>query len=372
MRMILVILGIITFLAYLSQQDSIKHGKKRYDMYLIALMVFMILLVGLRTQYNDTTHYIKGFRESMNFHEFLSDAENINIMNNPLFYGFQALIRTFTDNASFLFMSCSIIVNILFIKFIKKYSQPEDFVFSMFMYVCLGTLMISMAAQKQILAMAVLTVAIDALIEGKYGKYFFFVFIAGLIHTYAWLFLFLPLLGSKPWNGTIYLMLIVTMFIMSYFQDAIVSFVEVADSIGKNIVVEEVFDGIQMNLLRVAVYAVVPIVSFVFQGRLYSKMDRKHGIMIQMCTVSLMFMLLGTMNGANMFGRCANYFEIGMILVLPWLIRKLFNKQSTKIVVFAAMICFVGFYIYDSQGFNWMYQYKPLLQFLKEVVTLIL
>ena len=372
MKMILIILMIITGLAYLSQEDSVKNNKKRYDIFLIVLMIFMILLVGLRTYYNDTRNYIDGFLASPNINEFFSDLENINVMNNPLFYGFQALILTFTDNFTIFFMICAVFVNCSFVKFIKKHADKEDFGFSMFMYVCLGTLMLSMAAQKQILTMAFLTYALDALFERKYFKYYIIVFLAGMIHTYAWLFLFLPLLGSKPWNGTVYLMLAITMLTMNYFQDAIASFVEIADSVGKNIATEEVFDGNRMNILRVAVYAVIPLVSFVFQGRLYNKIDRKHGIMIQMCTVSLMFMLLGTMNGANMFGRSANYFEIGMIMVLPWLVRKLFTKDSTKFVLLVAMVCFVGFYIYDCSEFSYSYYYKPLIQFLKEFAQVIL
>lgn len=368
MRMILVILLIISGLAYLSQQDSIKHNKKRYDIYLIALIVFMVLLVGLRTYYNDTFAYRRAFQGIAVIGDFLSNAENLNIMKNPLFYGFESIIRTFTDNYTIFFMICAIFVNISFVRFIKIHADKEDFGFSMYVYVCLGTLMLSMAAQKQILTMAILTYALDALFDRKYSKYYIIVFIAGMFHTYAWLFLFLPLLGDKPWNGSVYLMLIVTMLIMNYFQDVIASFVEFADLIGKDIATEEVFDGNQMNILRVAVYAIVPLVAFIFQGRLYKEMDRKHGIMIQMCTISFMFMLMGTMNGANMFGRSANYFELGMILVMPWLIKKLFNKQSSKLVLVLAMICFVGFYIYGHIGFSYEYSNKTLLQFLKELI----
>lgn len=368
MKMILIILLIITGLAYLSQQQTMKYNKKYYDIFLIGLIVFLVLLVGLRTSYNDTGNYIRGFQSSVGIREFLSDPENIELMNNPLFYGFQALIKTFTNNYSIFFMICAIIVNVLFVRFIKRNADPEDFMFSMLMYVCLGTLMLSMAAQKQILTMSILTLALDALFDKKYIQYYLIVFLAGLIHTYAWLFFFLPLLGSKPWNIKTYLLLFGTMFVMQYFQDVIASFVEAADTIGKDIPFEEVFDGNQMNILRVAVYAVIPVTTFVFQGRLYDVMDRKHGIMIQMCTVSLMFMLMGTINGANMFGRSANYFEIGMIIILPWLVRQLFTKDSTKLVLLFAMICFVGFYIYDCRDFSYLYYHKTLLQFIREIL----
>lgn len=366
MRMILVILMIITGLAYLSQNQAIKYNRKYKDFFYIALVVFMVLLVGLRTSYNDTGNYIKGFIASPNIQAFLSNSENLDLMNNPLFYGFQALVRTFTDNYTIFFLICAVFVNSSFVRFIKKHSDPEDFGFSMFMYVCLGTLMLSMAAQKQIVTMAILTYALDSLFDKKYLKYYFIVLIAGMFHTYAWLFFFLPLLGDKPWNIYTYIMLGITMVIMYYFQDAIESFVEIADTVGKDIVTEEVFDGTSMNIFRVAVYSIIPLVTFIFQGRLFKTMDAKHGYMIQMCTVSLMFMLMGTLNGANMFGRSANYFEIGMIIVLPWLVKQLFTKQSTKLILSLATLCFLGFYLYDNQGFEWQYHYKSLFTFISQ------
>lgn len=372
MTKILVILVIVTLLAYLSQQQSLKYknsdGRKHWDIYLIMLFIFMVLLAGLRTSYNDTAAYAAGYYQAVTITEFLSDTTNLDLLHNPLFYGFQALIKTFTNNVNVFFMICAIIVNYLNIKFIKRTVNIEDFAFSMFLYSGLGTLMLSLAAQKQTLAMSVLTVALTQLFDKKYIKYYIVVFVAGLIHSYAWLFLFLPILDCKPWTFRTYVLLLSTVFIMYTFQDTISSLIEVADQIGKNISTQEVFDGNQMNILRVLVYSIVPLASFLFKGRINANIDRKHSILIQMSTVSLMFMMMGTMNGANMFGRSANYFEIGYICSLVWILKKLFTKQSVSIVLLAASICFSGFYIYDNQTFQWEYQNKPITQFVVEVI----
>ena len=78
-------------------------------------------------------------------------------------------------------------------------------------------------------------------------------------------------------------------------------------------------------------------------------------------------MMLGTMNGANMFGRSANYFEIGFICAFPTLIRELFTKQSVTIVFTVAILCFAGFYMYDNKNFENDYHHKSLIQFIGEV-----
>ncbi|MCD7809854.1 MAG: EpsG family protein [Erysipelotrichaceae bacterium] len=368
MRMILGLLIIITGLAYLSQRQSMYTGKKSWDIYLVLLFIFLVLFAGLRTSYNDTSNYINGFVNSETIGDFISNSDNLDLLNNPLFYGYQALIRTFTDNYTIFFMISAIIVNYLFLDFIKKNTDIENFAFSIFIYVCLGTLMLSIAAQKQILTMSILTLALNQLFDKHYVKFYIIVFIAGLIHTYAWLFLFLPLLDTKPWSVQTLILIAVTIFIMMTFQSTITSMLEVADQVGKDIPVEEVFDSNQMNILRVAVYSIVPITSLLFKGRINNDIDRKNSIFIQMSIVSLMFMLLGTMNGANMFGRAGNYFQIGMICSMPWIIRQLFTKRSVAMVLMVATLCFSGFYLYDNNGFDTGYNRKSITQFIGEVI----
>lgn len=375
MKMPLIILLIVTFLAYMSQRTTLAYekmhrgvdGRKRVDIYIVLLILFLILLVGLRTDYNDTATYIKGFEDSDTIDIFFKNPKNLNLMHNPLFYGFQALIRTYTSNYSVFFIVCAGIVNILSIRFIKRNANSNDFAFSIFLYATLGLLTFSIAAQKQILAMAVLTLALTALFEKKYIKYYLIVFIAGLIHTYAWLFLFLPLLDCQIWSIRTYILLIITVFIMYTFKDAISSFIAIADQIGKSISLEESFTGNQMNIFRVMVYAVEPIITFIFKDRLI-KMDRKQQIFIQMSIISLTFMMLGTIDGANMFGRSGFYFEIGIICSLPAIIRELFTKQSATIVFIIAACCFTVFYLYDVSGLDNVYKHKSIIQFIGEVI----
>lgn len=375
MKMPLIILLIVTFLAYMSQRTTLAYeeshrgvdARKRVDIYMVALIIFLILFAGLRTRYNDTQNYIQGFQQSETIRVFLSNSENLNLLHNPLFYGFQALIRTFTDNFTVFFMICATIINVLNVRFIKRNVQRNDFALSMFLYVALGTLILSLAAQKQTLTMAILTLALTQLFQKKYVKYFIIVFLAGLVHSYGWLFLFLPLLDCEIWSMRTYFLLIATVFIMYTFQNTISSFIEAADQVGKNIPVEEVFDGNQMNIFRVLVYAVLPLTTLVFKDRL-KKLKRNQKIFIQMSIISLMFMMLGMMDGANMFGRSANYFEIGIICSLPAVIRELFNKQSVSIVVIIATCCFTGFYLYDTKAFSVEYRHKSITQFIGEII----
>lgn len=375
MKTILLILLIIVFFSYMSQRSSLNYqnwnpnidGRKKIDIYLIGLIIFMSLMAGLRLSYNDTEAYIIGFQNSETIKAFLSNPENLTLTSNTLFYGIQSLVHTFTNNVNTFFLLCGFFQNILIVRFIKRHSRIDCFVYSMLLYVCLGMFMFSLAAQKQILAMAILTLALERLFNKKYISYYLIVIIAGLVHTYAFMFLFLPLFGKEIWNVRTYLLVLATALIMYTFQNSIETLLEIADQIGKGIDEASVF-GSGMNIFRVLVYGVVPVTSFLFKKRLSNLLNNEEKIFIQMTILSFMFMLLGSVNGANMFGRSGYYFSFGYICVLPIIIKQLFNEQSTKIVLLIACVSFILFFCYDAHNFDNSYRHKSLIQYIGEII----
>lgn len=363
-----IILGIVTLLSYLSQRHQQENGMEnmRWDIYLIILTIFLILMFGLRKSYNDTINYRRGYELSVDITTFLSERSNFDIFSNPLFYAFQSLIRTMTSNYTYFFLICACYINILNVSFIKKNTEIRNFAFSMFIYAAIGTMFLTMAAIKQALAMATLTLALNALMDRKYIKYYLIVFIAGLIHTYAWIFAILPLFYTKPWSFRTLLLLLITLAITYTFKSSIESILKVADQAGKTVAKEEVFDNNKMNIFRVAVYTIMPAITFLFKSYVNKDIDKKNSLFIQMSIISFMFILLATQNGANMFGRAANYFIYGYICAFPWVIRQIFTSQSVKIISFAAIIGFTGFFLYDNRDFDKNYQHKTLKELIVE------
>ena len=118
-----------------------------------------------------------------------------------------------------------------------------------------------------------------------------------------------------------------------------------------------------MNPFRVAVFAVVPVAAFLFHKYLEPELDREKCIMLNMSVISLMFMLLASMNGANMFGRLARYFVLGSVVTLPWIIDHVFAKRSAQLLKIAAAACFFAFFLYDNQGFSQDYSAIPIWNF---------
>lgn len=355
MKSLIVMLFVSVFLAYLSQKNT-SHAynekkRQKLDIYAIILIIVLSFYVGLRTSYNDTTAYINGFNNAESISAFLSNKENFDILKNPLFYAFTSLFRTFTGNYHLYLLFFAFLNNTLFIKFIKKHTANSNFAFAIFLFFALDLFMFSMAAIKQVTAMAILTLALDALFEKKTFKYYIIVTIAGLIHTYAYGYYFLPLFNTDIWNYRSILLALGTLFILNNFQSVISTALEVADTAGKTVASYEVFDGNQMNIIRVAVYSLIPMLLFVFKGRLNRKMTKQEKLFGNMSIIGMMFILMASMNGANMFGRLATYFVLGSVILFPNIIKYLFNKISANILYTLSTMCFLVFFLYDNLGF---------------------
>ena len=334
----------------------------------ILLMLPLIGLLGLRTSYNDTGAYINGFQNAAKLSEFFSDPENYDLLSNPLFNLYTSVIRAATDNYHIYFMLAAIFVVVLMVTFFYRIADGDTYALTVYTYLTLGTYFFALAAMKQTIAMAVLCHSVLALRDHKYLRFTVLVLLAGLFHTYAWCFFVLLLLTGKPWRLRTFAVVAVTVFIMLTFNDSISRLLEYADVMGKGAAEEMVFSGEGMNILRVAVYGIVPVASLVFRRILEPQMERKHYIMLHMSIISFMFMLLASINGANMFGRMARYFEVGTIYMFPWMIRYLFDQKSQAVAFPVYVGAFGAFAAYQYMGFDSLYSSITLWDFLRSII----
>ena len=134
---------------------------------------------------------------------------------------------------------------------------------------------------------------------------------------------------------------------------------------------DEVFYYHNLNIFRLAVYAVPPLISLVFQKWIFhNSSDMKH-VLVHMSIISLACMIMGTQSGANMFGRMANYFELGTVCVLPWMLDKTFEKRSFRLISALAIVAFLGFFTYANainMDFGQNYKAITLWQFIESIL----
>lgn len=321
-----------------------KKNARGIDFFVIIIILSLTIFVGLRTNYNDTQAYKVHFENSDTLIEFIKDGSNFRLSENPLFYFIVSCIKSLINSYHVFFLIMSALIYSLMIKFIRKYSS--NFPLSLFIFFTLGTFVFSMAALKQTLAISVLLLAIEALIEKKRIKFILIVIVASLLHTYSLLFIVLLFFDSKPWNFKTLLVLSAFIVIVFTFESTIATVLEMSESAGKKIYAYEVFDNHSVNFLRVLVYAATPIITYIFRNKI--EVNRQNNILIHMSILSFCFMLLGTQSGANMFARMATYFEFGTIVIIPYVINRTFTKKSLPMIYYLLVVMFGVFFLYSN------------------------
>lgn len=373
---LLAVFAISLVLAYISQQNTKATIAAGYcysiwgDWAYLLLVVALCLFTGLRTNYNDTWNYVRGFNQADTLTAFLSNPDNLNPFKNPLFYFLQSAVKSWTEYNQFFIFVTAVYTQICLLRFIKKYST--DFLFSVFIYFTLGTFTFSISALKQVLAMSTLTLAIPYLEKKSWIHYYIVVFIAMLLHTYSLMFAILPFFRDKPWRLFTFLLITVTAFVMMNFESTITAFMDQANDLGKSLAEYEVFGNATINIFRLAVYAVPPLISLIFQKWVLHKTSGTENVLINMGIISFAFMVMGTQAGANMFGRMGNYFELGTICCLPWMLKKTFDDRSYKLVSTVACVCFMGFFIYANAingNFDAEYTSTTIFRFIRNLLS---
>lgn len=373
-QLVILYLGTI-ILALLSQQYAPAYHhinfdrsfiRDRSDPFTIAIIIWLSLFSGLRYSYNDTAQYIVYFRESATtLSEHFATSTETGLADNPLYYICEVLIKGVIDNYHVWFLLTAFLSCYVAVKFFRHYAASYSW--TILLFHAIGTYVMYMAAIKQSIAVAILMCAIPFAIKKKWIPYYLLVCLAILFHTHAFLFLILPLLFEKPWGKFTLIFACAAVFAMATYDSTLGAFMEYAQSIGANVAEIEVFDGHSVNMLRVLVYGIPPVMALVFRRRLFFDSTRTENLFANMSILSWLILMIGTVEGGNLFARMAGYFEWGTALALPWMIRKLFDKKSQQLVFCIAGVCYSLYFLYEfgvSKGFGDQYQAITLWQFI--------
>lgn len=382
MRQLILLYWGCVFLMYLSQAyypttaqlNGPQIGKRHFmlrkaDVFMAAVIVWMTCFSFLRTSYNDTGNYIYFWRNAKNVKDFIANGGLLDLTGNPLSLFWESFAHSYISNYHIYFLLPAFLSSFAVVKLLKRYSINPAF--SLLIFFSVGTYVMYMAAMKQCFAMFFLLLSIPYAEEKKYARFYVLVAIAILFHTHAFMFAILPLLFSKPWGKTTWIGLAAVIFAMVTYDSTLGAFMRYAQSIGAVVDEWELFDGHQINILRVFVYWVPSIMAFVFRKRLFTDSNREENLFANMAIVSSIILMLGTVQAANLFARMAAYFEIAQAVTIPWMIKKIFEKKSAQVVSIAACCCYFIYFFYEfgvSKNFGTDYSAISLFEFFAELI----
>ena len=208
--MIYFFLFILILLSALTKKKSLIEDRINYYF----LLVLFILIAGLRFRVGgDSLGYMDDYASLPTLSE-LTDFDFKDALYDPMWYIFNALIKSIYDNFIFFQIVEAIIVNTIIFWTIKKYCKYKYW--AILFYFILYFLYFNMEILRESLSVCVFLLSIPYLLKKKWILYYLFAFIAFEFHSSAIVLFFIPFMFRKL-KFKYYVLIIALLFILTFY-----------------------------------------------------------------------------------------------------------------------------------------------------------
>lgn len=317
---------------------------------LMAIMTFSVIVFfsGLRSGIADTWTYIEMFKEYPlwpDAYEFITDPD----AREPGFRMFSILIKTYIsqDYQPWLFIIASI-SGICIMYPLYKYSCNYGLSVFLFMASCQFTWLLN--GMRQFLVAAILFACTPLILNKKPIPYIIIVLILSTFHTSA--LIMIPayfIVDSEPWSKKTMLfvgVIVLTMLFTSQFTSLLDTVVENSDYASSMEEFKNTDDG--TNIIRVLVESVPIIIAFIYRDMIKEKITPIIKISINMSLIaSGLYIISKVARSGIMLGRLPIYFSLYNLILLPWLIKFIFERNEKNLMYFLMIVGYVVFFYYQ-------------------------
>lgn len=323
------------------------HGNREKNLkYVIVACLLLFAIYGLRNTYEiggDTrTSYLGNFwrARDMSWGDYLTNAGR----HNRLFYVFTKLFCVYISTDYQLYISViAAFVTICFGRLIYRYSPSP--VESILYHFGLLYFTFHFSALKQSIAMAILMLAFDQIVEKRPIKFVLIVLVASQFHFPA--LVFLPMYWmTKARVGRAYLIVLSILLLLTFvFRNQIINIMVDAYK-GQ----DSDIDLSDVQFLRTKALIMIVIVVAAIFFRTPTGEDRVYESLLEIMGIAIVFQ---TFCGySNVFERLADYFFQFAVVFIPMVFDKnadrnaLFNWRLLEVADLVAPILFCGYGIY--------------------------
>ncbi len=336
--------------AWMAEKRSIwiiaNTGEKQYihrdRFFYFMLVMAMCLFVGLRIWCNDTGTYRGGY-EMMSVDGSVFDGFSLKLASSFGCTFINHIIKKMGFSSQDYFMFYSFLTNGLYLWFARKYSK--NFFLSVFFLWTMDVYLLSAAALRQAVAIAVGCVGVDRGIQKKWKAFVFWILMGSMLHPYAFLFGILPLLKFKPWTNKTWFLLAGTIVIGVFLKYFMTTILNITEMLGKSYDADE-FSGKGVNFYRFLVIWAPIVLSFFVKDKMKEN-DDINNIFMNLSMVNAMIMFIALFGTANYFARLANYFLIFQTISVPWLI-SLFGQKNQRLLDKVVPACYLLYFYYAN------------------------
>lgn len=324
---------ILALIARLVRSKNEKAGM----FFLIFIIVIFVLVSGLRSGIGDTYMY-------RHLYGLIGPGYEANGGYEPGFILFFKMLKSISSNSQFMLIVTSLIINVLNIVTIYKYSKDSYFELGIFMYVASGYYTVTMNGIRQSLAAAIIFYATTFIIKGKFKTYCAVILLMYTIHSSA--LIMIPVyfvVRCKAWEkatNKLYGLVLTGLFLYQPLMGIMVRFfgdsryAQYAD-----------FNEGGANLLRIAIF-IVPVVLAYLKRDIIREKWEYGDIFVNMNIICMIVMLFSVYNW--IFARFTIYFQLYSFILLPYIVKNCLSGKERRLIYFGLIFCYFIFFYYDQ------------------------
>lgn len=325
-----IVLSIITF-AYIIFWISIRH-------YVADTTLNVVTFNNMTTDFNS------GFK-ALYWDPFSTKGKGV------LFYLYILLFKCFIANDYILWLtSIAVFCGFFVFKTLRKYCFGADFFFGCFLFIVLLCFFYMMNGMRQFVCVSVAFGSVDLIKNKKTWKILLLTAVLVFVHSTAVILVPIYFIANmKPWGKNIFLfmavIILVCVFVEPFFGglDQVLQGTSYENDISTYFAID---DGV--NPLRVMLYAVPPICSFLLRNEMKEYYEKYPilPICVNMSLLTAAIYLVGMFTSGIFIGRLPIYSELYDLILIPFLFRIGIKKEDRRFVVLSVIaVLLLYFYL---------------------------
>lgn len=328
--------------------EKIYENRSRLLIAIIAILP-IIVFAGCRSNVADTSAYIMSFEDYPNN---LSSAYSMifdETRRDPGFLFISVLIKQFISTDYTVWLSIIAVVSGIGVM-IPLYKYSCNFGISIFLFVasCQFTWMFN--GMRQFLVASIIFGCTGLVLRRRFIPYAIIVCLLSTIHTSA--LILLPtyfIVTGEPWDKRTMLfigLIILAMLFTSQFTGLLEDAVENTNYANSMEEFKSTDDG--TSIMRIAVESVPIVIAFMYRNKIKNKLTPIIKLSINMSLVSSgLYIISKIARSGIMLGRLPIYFSMYNLILLPWLIKNIFNKEEKRLVYYLMIVLYLVFFYYQ-------------------------
>lgn len=302
---------------------------------------YIAFWAAVRSGVADTAAYISMFRNAPSNIGAIFQYWNVQ-EKAPGFKTLQVLVKHFTSNYHIWLTLITIVCCYPISRSLRRYS--EDYFVSTYLFITTLCFFWLYNGIRQFIVAAIVFGRIDLIIERKTKEFLLLIAILSTIHFTAWIWIPVYFFVTEKPFGKKMMLFTVAIMLAAIFTGSFVSAMDdvLSGSAYADYSSQFAYDD-GVNLIRVAVYMVPVIISFVYRNQLEWKNEPLIAVCMNLSLISAGIYFVGVFTSGILIGRLPIYFELFNLILFPYMINHFIPNSGKRVTRF---LLITGYFMY--------------------------